>query len=172
MKPDLDRDGLDRLRLDVRRRATANLILGLLERSRDTAGRFTVRSAGTDALLLDYRDVRTVVRHGASFGFDVRDFTILLILPDAWPFERAAAPVPFVLAPADFAHSNSDGRAFCLDMQGVTPERVPELIYDNLRLRRFRLDHCVDAAAADFVRGHLDEMPVDPRPLGGGEETR
>jgi hypothetical protein len=115
--------------------------------------------------VLEYRNVRTLVRDGNLYRFATRDFTIVLLCPEGWPFERAAAPQPFVMAPDDAAHPNSDGRAFCLDLQGVLPARVPEVIYDNLRIRRFRLDHCVDHDAASFVRAHLAQMPADPRPL-------
>jgi hypothetical protein len=74
------------------------------------------------------------------------------------------------VAPGDFAHPNSDGRLFCLDLAGVLPARVPQVVFDNLRVRLFRLDHCVDPGAADFVRTHLAEFPADPCPLYSAAE--
>jgi hypothetical protein len=90
---------------------------------------------------------------------------VLVALPPLWPFERAEAPVPMVLAPDDFAHPNSDGRLFCLDTEGVTPERLATLVYDNLRVHARRLDHPVSQEAADYVRAHLANEPADERPL-------
>lgn len=153
------------LRRSVRQRAFANLVLGLLERAGRTGGRLRVRPMGPQAIVLEYRDVRTLVRDGSLFRFAARDFAVLLCCPDAWPFERMAALRMFLLAPDDAAHPNSDGRAFCVDLQGVVPARVPEIIYDNLRIRRFRLDDSVDPNAAAFVRAHSSEVPADHRPL-------
>jgi hypothetical protein len=172
MKPDLDRQALDRLRVAVRRRAFANLMLGLIERSRRTAGRLVVEPADPYTALLRYQDVRTIVRQGGLFRFATRDFAVLLIAPDLWPFEREVALQPFVLTPDDFAHPNSDGRAFCLDLRGVIPARIPDLLYDNLRQRTFRLDHCVDHAAAAFVRDRLNDVPADRRPLDPNGEAQ
>jgi hypothetical protein len=45
-----------------------------------------------------------------------------------------------------------------LDTAGVSPERLPGLLLDNLRVRRFRLDHVVDPAAAAYVRAHLEDF--------------
>ena len=163
---------LDNCRRTVRRRAFTNLILVLLEEARRTAGRLAVESCSSDALLLRYRDVRTLVRLGALFALAPRDFTLVLACPPGWPFEREAALMPVVVQPHDFAHANSDGHTFCLDLMGVVPERVPALLYDNVRLHSFRLDHCVDREAADFVRAHLTEFPADPRPLYPAEEKR
>ena len=51
------------------------------------------------------------------------------------------------------------------------PARVAEVIYDNLRIRQYRLDHCVDADAASYVRARLDQVPADARPLYEGGDT-
>jgi hypothetical protein len=149
----------------VRHRALANLVLALRDLGRRTAGRLRVRPLARDAVLLEYRDVRTLIRRRDGFAIEPRDVTVALACPPRWPLERAAALVPCVLAPDDFAGPNTDGRLFCLDLAGVLPERIPELLYDNLRLRRMRLDHCVDPLAAAFVRARLAELPCDPRPL-------
>jgi hypothetical protein len=152
-------------RQTLRRRALANLLLMLLDAARATAGRLAVQPLAQDAVLLAFRDVRTLVHYGGSFRLERRDFAVALACPALWPFERAAAIVPTVLTPDDFAHPNSDGHGLCVDCAGVWPQDVPALLYDNVRLLRFRLDHCVDWRAADFVRAHLQDFPADPRPL-------
>jgi hypothetical protein len=156
---------LEALRRAVRRRALANLVLVLRGEAERTGGRLTVEPFARDAVVLRYRDVRTLVRRDLVFAVEPRDFAVLLACPPRWPLAREAQLGPVVLGPHDFAHPNSDGRGFCLDMMGVAPERIPRLLYDNLRLRLFRLDHCVDFVAADFVRAHLADFPADPRPL-------
>jgi hypothetical protein len=153
------------LRRTIRRRALANLIIVLMDQAQRAGGRFTVRAVARDAVRLDYRGVRTLTRRHGVFSLAARDFVVLLVCPERWPFERAAALVPFVLAPDDFHHPNSDGHGLCLDLEGVLPERLPAILYDNIRVGRFRLDHVVDAPAADFVRAHLEAFPADPRPL-------
>lgn len=172
MHRDADSADLSILRRRVRHRALANLILLLLEEAQRTAGRLAVRPFSQDAVLLEYRDVRTLVRRGAIFTCAPRDCAVVLVCPALWPFDRAAALQPFIMAPSDFCHPNSDGHGLCLDLQGVLPQRIPGLLYDNLRLRVFRLDHHVDAQAAAFVRTHLADFPVDPRPLCAPEEIR
>jgi hypothetical protein len=165
MQPDLALADLDARRSAIRRRALANVTLVLLDEARRSAGRLAVAPGDADALVLRYREVRTLVRRGALFAVEPRDFTVLLVFPPLWPFTREAAVMPFIVAPDDFAHPNSDGRRFCLDLAGVPPARVPRVVFDNLRVRLFRLDHCVDHGAADFVRAHLEEFPADPCPL-------
>ena len=165
MRHDVGDADLESRRRAVRRRALANLILVLLEESRRTAGRLAVRSFARDAVLLEYRDVRTLVRRNGVCALETRDFTVVLGCPRLWPFDRGEPVQPFILAPDDFAHPNSNGRGMCLDLEGVLPERIPSLLYDNLRVRLFRLDHRVDSGAADFVRAHLGEFPADPRLL-------
>jgi hypothetical protein len=172
MPPEPISADLDGRRRSIRRRALANLILVLLEEARRSAGRFAVASAGPDAGLLRFREVRTLVRRRARFALERRDFTVVLAAPPLWPFTREAALLPVIIKPDDFAAPNSDGRLLCLDLQGIVPARLPAVLYDNLRLRVFRLDHCVDAAAADFVRAHLADFPADPRPLSPAEEGR
>jgi len=152
-------------RFAVRRRALANLLLGLLAVARRSEGRLAVERGDPQTVVLRYRDVRTLVRTPAGFALAARDFTILVALPELWPFERAEAPIPMVLAPDDFAHPNSDGRLFCLDTRGVGPARLATLVYDNLRLAARRLDHPVSQPAADWVRAHLRRAPADVRPL-------
>jgi hypothetical protein len=164
MTPDAAIDHPDRLRPGLRRRALANLVLVLLEEARRGGGRLGVEPLGRDAVLLLYRDVRTLVRCGEIFTFAERDFAVALLCPPQWPFERSAALQPIILSPPDFAHPNASG-GICVDLEGITPERLPALLYDNICLRRFRLDHCLDSAAAAFVRAHLAEFPADPRPL-------
>ena len=93
----------------------------------------------------------------------------MLACPPLWPLERQSALQPFVIAPADFAAPNSNGRAFCLDLAGIPPERLVHVLYDNVRLRQFRLDHCVDQDAAAFVRSRLASFPTDDRPLRVGD---
>jgi hypothetical protein len=159
------RDDLSGLRRTVRRRALGNLLLALLTAAKQSGGRLRVRPGDADSIFLHFSDVRTLVRAGGGLGFEPRDVLVALLCPPLWPFDRATSLQPVVLAPADLAHPNSDGHAYCLDLHGVSPERLPELLYDNLRLRSFRLDHCVDAAAAAFVRSRLDRLPVDSRPL-------
>jgi len=156
---------LQSLRRTIRKRALANLILVLLEEARRTAGRFAVHPFRHDAVLLEYRDVRTLIRRHGIFHFESRDFAVVLTSPVLWPLDRAAALQPFIMAPNDYCHPNSDGHGLCVDMQGVLPERIPALLYDNLRVRVFRLDHPVDAQVAAFVRAHLADFPADPRPL-------
>ena len=117
------------------------------------------------AILLRYRDVQTLVRTDGTLAVAPRDFQVVIILPELWPFDREAALVPIVLAPADFAAPNSDGVSLCRDLRGVRPGRLAELLYDTLRLRDRRLDHCVDGAAAEWVRVHLRDQAADPRPL-------
>jgi hypothetical protein len=160
---------LDDLRTSVRRRAVANFVLLLGAVARRTRGRLALRPVAGDALLLAYRDVRTLVRTAVGYRFGPRDVEVVIGIPSCWPFERAEALQPFIVRPDDFAHPNSDGRALCLDLQGVTPERLPGVLYDNLVLRSTRLDHCMDLMAADFVRTHLAEVPTDRRPLFPGE---
>jgi len=151
----------------VRRRAFANLVLGLVDVAASTSARLAVEALDGDSVLLRFRDVRTLVREGGVYGFASRDFTLAVAFPEDWPFRRAAMPHPVVLLPDDFAHPNSDGHLFCLDTAGIVPARLAELIYQNLALHagHFRLDHAVDATAAAFVRAHLRELPADPRPL-------
>jgi hypothetical protein len=153
------------LRLTIRARALANLMLVLGAESRRSGGRISVRALERDALVLQLRDVRTLVRCRDGFEIAPRDFTIMLACPPLWPFERQSALQPFVIAPADFAGPNTDGRAFCLDLAGIPPERLVHVLYDNVRLRQFRLDHCVDRDAAAFVRSRLSSFPTDDRPL-------
>ncbi len=163
---------LDQQRQGVRRRALSNFVLALLSHADRTGGRLKVQPAVQDAVRLVYRDVRTLVRAGNLFRLEARDFQVVLLCPALWPFDRNAALVPYVFSPDDFAHPNSDGRAICVDLAGVLPELIPSLIYDNLRLARhhFRLDHCLDAHAADYVRAHLDEFPADRRSLCAATE--
>ena len=164
---------LEARRRAVRRRALANLVLVLREEAGRTAGRLAVRPFARDAVLLAFQDVRTLVRSGGVFALEPRDFSVVLYCPPAWPLDRGAPLVPVVISPPDFHHPNSDGHRLCIDVQGVLPERVPGLLYDNLRLHHRRLDHCVDFAAADFVRARPEEFPADRRPLvpGSGEES-
>ena len=152
-------------RRNVRRRAMANLMLILLAEAQRSGGRFRVLPHSRETMLLVYGDVRTLVRQDGVFSLAPRDFVVILACPDLWPFDRTAALAPFVIAPDDFAHPNSDGRHLCVDLQGVLPDRLPELLYDNLRVRRFRLDHCLDLDAAAFVRANLSAFPADNRPL-------
>lgn len=154
----------------IRRRTFANLLLGLRAEAARTEGRLVVRPWLPDTLQLVYRDVRTLVRRGAFLERASRDFELLLVCPRLWPFAREEALQPFVLAPADFAHPNSDGRLFCLDLRGVMPDRLPTVLYDNLRVHAHRLDSVVDHATADFVRARRDEFPADTRALYPGGE--
>jgi hypothetical protein len=149
----------------VRARALAALATTLLDQARASRGRLALRPMEKDALLLEVRDVATLVRQGGLYAIERRDFAVALVCPEEWPFARAASLAAWVLAPDDFAHPNSDGRGFCLDLAGILPEQVAPLLYDNLRLARFRLDHCVDRAAAAWVRGALADLPADRRPL-------
>jgi hypothetical protein len=168
---------VDTVRHRVRRHALANLMLALLADARRSSGRFAAGPFAHDALRLEFRDVGTLVRHRGGFAFARRDFVVLLAVPPHWPFVRHAQLMPLVLEPNDFAHPNSDGRLICFDLQGVLPGRIPGLLYDNLRLRLFRLDHGLDFATADFVRARLNEVPADRRPLfadtgsGSGHEV-
>lgn len=151
-------------RFAIRRQALANLLLILRAEARRAGGRFEVEGM-PDAVVLRFRDVVTLVAERGGFALAPRDFTVLVMSPPLWPFDREAALAPISLAPREFRHPNSDAHQFCLDTRGIAPERLAELIYDNLRLKRRRLDHCVDRAAADFVRAHLADRPADPRPL-------
>jgi len=164
MKPEHDGD-LERRRLAVQRRALANLVVVLLEQAGRSEGRFAVEAFPHAAVLLRFADVRTLVRRGGFFAIEPRDFAVVLACPPLWPLHREAALQPLIVTPDDFRHPNSDGRLLCLDLRGVLPEPLPGVLYDNLRLRRCRLDHVVDTAAADFVRAHLADFPADPRPL-------
>ena len=166
-----DPAALAALRRTIRARALANMMVLLTAESGRSGGRVGVRALERDALVLQLRDVRTLVRCRDGFEIAARDFTIMLACPPLWPLERQSALQPFLIAPADFAAPNSDGRAFCLDLAGIPPERLVQVMYDNLRLRRFRLDHCVDHDAAAFVRGHLASFPADDRPLRVGHEN-
>jgi hypothetical protein len=164
----VDRD-LHRLRVSIRRQATANLILALLAEARRAGpDRLRVEPYTSDAIVLHFTGVKTLVRTAGVFAAARRNFTVVLGCPEAWPFERRAALQPFILAPHDFAHPNSDGRGLCIDLEGILPELLPAVLYDNLRVDRFRLDHFVDRDAAAFVRDHLDEFPADRRPLYAG----
>jgi hypothetical protein len=156
-------------RLSVRRCALANYLLGLRDEAARSNGRFTVEGLD-DAFALRFRDVGTLVRAEQGFAEAVRDFTVIVVAPPLWPFDRDAALVPIVAAPSDFRHSNSDGHLVCVDTRGVTPERLPGLLYDNLRLKNRRLDHVVDPDAASFIRSRLADRPADPRPLAVREE--
>jgi hypothetical protein len=151
-------------RVRVRRRALGNLVLVLMAQAARSAGRLAVEGA-REAVRLRFRGVRTLVRRGGLFAFEHRNFSVLVVCPPGWPFARQAALVPFVAEPGDWAHSNSDGRGICIDLAGVLPERLAEIIYDVLRLKRRRLDHVVDGAAAAFMRSRVEELPSDPEPL-------
>jgi hypothetical protein len=150
----------------IRRRAFANMFLILAEESRRSGGRFEVEAL-PDAVLFRFREVTTLVRRNEGFGIEPRDFTLIVGCPPLWPFDREAALVPVSVEPMDFRHPNSDSHQFCLDMRGIPPERLADLLYRNISLRNRRLDHCVDHAAADYVRAHLAGRPTDPRPLYG-----
>ena len=154
-------------RREIRRLAQSNLILRLFDEAARSGGRLHVESFAEDAILLGYRDVRTLVRRGRVFEFASRDCTVVVSMPEDWPFRRKAMLRPILFHPDDFAHPNSDGHYFCIDTAGVRPSRLPGLVYQNLALwpGHFRLDHCVDRAASDFVRAHLKDLPADPRPL-------
>ena len=166
-----EHDGdLDRRRLAVQRRALANLVVVLAEQARRSGGRFAVEPF-PPAALLRFADVRTLVRRGALFAIEPRDFAVVLACPPLWPLDREAALQPLIVTPDDFRHPNSDGRFLCLDLRGVLPEPLPGVLYDNLRLRCHRLDHVVDASAADFVRAHLADFPADPRSLLAAEDS-
>jgi len=155
----------------IRRRAVSNLMLILLDQSRRSAGRCSVQPFAPDALRLAYRDIRTLVGRGNRLEIACRDFEVLLVCPPLWPFDRAAPLIPYVCAPDDFRHPNGDGHALCIDLAGVVPELVPGLLYDNLRVSHFRLDHCVDLQAAAFVRDHLPDFPADARLLYAPAES-
>jgi hypothetical protein len=159
-------DGPWERRRTIRRRAHANLLVALMQEAARSSGRLLVEPRGADAVLLGFLDVHTLVRRRGVYGLATRDLVVAIVCPDGWPFERAAALQALVLEPADWAHPNSDGRWICVDLAGIAPARLPETIYDVIRLRRTRLDHVLDAEAAAFVRGRIDEMPADPRPLG------
>jgi hypothetical protein len=161
---------LEAQRLTVRRRAFANFLLGLRDEAALSNGRFEVEGLVEDAFVLKFREVRTLVGADHGYAEAVRDFTVIMVAPPLWPFDREAALVPIIAAPNDFRHSNSDGHGVCVDLRGVTPERLPGLVYNILRLKSRRLDHTVDAAAAGFIRAHLADRPVDPRPLMAAEE--
>ena len=164
---------LERRRLAVQRRALANLVVALVEQARRSGGRLAIEPFPPAAALLRFADVRTLVRRGALFAIEPRDFAVVLACPPLWPLDREAALQPLIVTPDDFRHPNSDGRLLCLDLRGVQPEPLPGVLYDNLRLRAWRLDHVVDTAAADFVRAHLADFPADPRPLlPAAEDTR
>jgi hypothetical protein len=158
-------------RREIRRLAQSNLILRLLDEAARSGGRLHVESYAEDAILLGYRDVRTLVRRGRVYEFASRDCAVVVAMPEDWPFRRKAMLRPILLHPEDFAHPNSDGHLFCIDTAGVRPARLPGLVYQNLALwpGHFRLDHCVDRAASDFVRAHLKDLPADPRPLVASE---
>jgi hypothetical protein len=154
-------------RRELRRLAQSNFVLRLLDVAGRSGGRLHVGSLAEDTILLGYRDVRTLVRRGRVFEFARRDCAVAIAMPEDWPFRRKAMLLPVLLDPMDFAHPNSDGHGFCIDTAGVRPARLPGLVYQNLALwpGHFRLDHCVDRAASDFVRAHLKDLPADPRPL-------
>lgn len=155
---------LETRRLVIRRRALANLLLICRDMALRSEGR--VQVDGIDnALFLRFHDVVTLVRTEQGFEVASRDFGILVMAPPLWPFDREAPLVPIVMSPSDFRHPNSDSHQFCLDMRGVPPERLIELVYDNIRLKNRKLDHCVDRAASDFARAHLPGRPADVRPL-------
>jgi hypothetical protein len=149
----------------IHRQALANTVVGLHAEAARTAGRLAIRPFGTDVILLAYHDVRTLVRRDDAFALETRDFDVVVAFPAGWPFDRAATIQPVVMRPRDFVAPNSNGVHFCIDLQGILPETIPSLIYDNLRLRRYRLDHTVDPRAAAFVRANLGLFPADPRPL-------
>ncbi len=157
---------LERLRFVVRRTALANLVLVLRGEAATTGGRLTADGID-DGVLLRFRDVVTLVSDGPGFAIAPRHFAVLLVVPPLWPFDREAAITPIVLDPSDFRHPNSDSRVFCLDTRGIAPERLLELVHDNLRLRNRNLAHPVDGGAAAFVRAHLPDRPTDPRGLRG-----
>jgi hypothetical protein len=159
---------LEARRLTIRRRALANLLLAVRDEAARAGGRFEVEGL-EDAICLRFHAVQTLVRTELGHAEALRDFTVIVVAPPLWPFDREAALVPIVAAPPDFRHPNSDSHRFCLDTRGVTPERLPGLVYDNIRVKNRRLDHWVDAAAAAFVRAHLPDRPADPRPLGTPE---
>ena len=164
---------LERRRLAVQRRALANLVVALVEQARRSGGRFAIEPFPPAAALLRFSDVRTLVRRGGLFAIEPRDFGVVLACPPLWPLDRDGALQPLIVTPDDFRHPNSDGRFLCLDLRGVLPEPLPGVLYDDLRLRAWRLDHVVDTAAADFVRAHLADFPADPRPLlTAGEDSR
>jgi hypothetical protein len=152
------------VRREVRVRALSNLLLVLGDVARGSAGRLTVTAAGGRTVLA-YHDVRTMVRCRGGFALAVRDFSVVLVCPAAWPFERDATIVPIVVEPPDFRAPNSDGHILCIDVGGVEPERLAAVVYDTLRLEAFRLDHAVDWRAAAWVRAHAALVPADPRPL-------
>jgi hypothetical protein len=162
---------LEQRRLVIRRKAIANLILVLRAVAERSGGRFTV-DAMEDGVVLRYRDVLTLVHDGETLAPASRDFTIFVLIPLLWPFDREAALAPLVIEPHDFRHPNSDSRLFCLDLRGIAPERLPELLYDNIRLRNRNLGHCVDRVAAGFVRDRFPDGPVDERPLDAAREGR
>ena len=157
-------ESLEAGRLAIRRRALTNMLLVLYDDARRTQGRLEVQGMA-DGVLLHYRDVRTLVVSDGGLAIAARDFQVLVVCPPLWPFDREAALVPIVLTPLDFAAPNYGEKRLCLDVRGVRPHRLAELLYDNLRLRNRRLDHCVDPVAADYVRSHLPDGPADPRPL-------
>jgi len=53
-------------RRELRRLAQSNLILRLLDEAAQSGGRLHVESFAEDAILLGYRDVRTLVRRGRN----------------------------------------------------------------------------------------------------------
>jgi hypothetical protein len=162
-------ESLEARRRAVRRRAFANMLLVLRDESRRSGGRFEVEGM-PDAILFRFRDVVTLVRRDHGFGIEPRDFTLIVMCPPLWPFDREAALVPVSLEPMDFRHPNSDSHQFCVDVRGIPPERLAEVLYRNISLKNRRLDHCLDQAAADYVRAHLADRPADPRPLYGPVE--
>jgi len=155
-------------RLAVRWRAHAHLVLTLRAEAERSGGRLEVHALGTDAVLLAYRDVVTLVATGgagAPYAPAPRDLVALVALPEEWPFRRSAAPQLAVLEPADWRHPNARGGRVCLDLAGVLPARLATLVYDNLTLRRVRLDDPVDHEVAAFCRAQVTALPLDPRPL-------
>jgi hypothetical protein len=155
---------LEARRHRVRCRALGNFTAGLMAQAARTGGRLRV-VPGPDGVLLGFQDVRTLVRDGRGFAFAVRDFVVILIAPAAWPFAREAALRPMVVSPSDWANPHSNGVGICVELEGIPPSRVPEVVYADLTLRRHRLEHAVDEECVRFVRAHLDLLPTDPRPL-------
>lgn len=155
----------------IRKRAFANLMVVLLAQARRTGGRLTVLPYAPCAMMLFYRDVRTLVRREGAFALGLRDFELVLNAPPLWPFDRQAALQPFVCRPDDYAAPNSDGHGLCLDLEGIRPERLPGVLYDTLRLARYRLDDVVSRKTADFVRSQLQIFPADTRPLYASDDT-
>ena len=112
------------LRRAVRQRAVGNLLLLLLDEAGRTAGRLTVEPCARDAVVLRYRDVRTLTRRNGIFQYASRDFAVVLVCLIVGPRLLVRRPAPVSGRQRWFRRLLDSGRWVLIGLLGPSDGRI------------------------------------------------